>query len=84
MLLMFRLSSNIFFTLSTSSLQQVHINDIKQLIRTIVSGKTPASLGTSWWPQEATRRLIVLCVSTLALLFARLHIMGSQLPVFTR
>lgn len=54
------------------------------MIRTVVSGKTPTSLGTSWWPQEATRRLIVLCVSTLALLFARLHIMGSQLPVFTR
>jgi protein O-mannosyl-transferase len=62
---------------------QVHVNDIKHLIQTIASGKTP-SLATSWWPSEATRRLVVICLSTLGLLFARLHIMGSQLPVFTR
>lgn len=62
---------------------QVHINDIRHLIQTIASGKTP-SLATSWWPSEATRRLVVICLSTLGLLFARLHIMGSQLPVFTR
>lgn len=62
---------------------QVHINDIKHLIQTIASGKAP-SIATSWWPSEATRRLVVICLSTLGLLFARLHIMGSQLPVFTR
>lgn len=62
---------------------QVNINDIKHLIQTVASGKTP-SLATSWWPSEATRRLVVICLSTLGLLLARLHIMGSQLPVFTR
>uniref|UniRef100_A0A336KWY0 dolichyl-phosphate-mannose--protein mannosyltransferase n=1 Tax=Culicoides sonorensis TaxID=179676 RepID=A0A336KWY0_CULSO len=40
--------------------------------------------GIVWWPHEATKRLVVLVVTTLALLFARLQIMGSQLPVFTR
>lgn len=68
------------FDLSSS---QVHINDMRHLVQTIASGKTP-SLATSWWPSEATRRLVVICLSTLGLLFARLHIMGSQLPVFTR
>lgn len=70
-------------SLSSLFRMQVHVNDIKHLVQTIASGKTP-SLATSWWPSEATRRLVVICLSTLGLLFARLHIMGSQLPVFTR
>ncbi|KAL7043207.1 hypothetical protein ACKWTF_001427 [Chironomus riparius] len=63
--------------------QKLHINDIRHLIQNVASGKAP-SLSTNWWPNEATRRLIVLCLSTLGLLFARLNIMGSQLPVFTK
>lgn len=33
---------------------------------------------------EAGRRLAALGAATLCLLLARLHIMGAQLPVFTR
>ena len=69
--------------LSVFSCMQLHMNDIKHLIQSVASGKAP-SLATNWWPVEASRRLIVLCLSTLALLFARLHIMGSTLPVFTK
>jgi hypothetical protein len=70
-------------SLPTNTHTQLHINDIKHLIQNVASGKTP-SLSTNWWPNEATRRLIVLCLSTLGLLFARLNIMGAQLPVFTK
>lgn len=77
-------SFNFFPSFNTHiSLQQLHINDIKHLLQNVASGKAP-SLSTNWWPNEATRRLIVLCLSTLGLLFARLNIMGAQLPVFTK
>ncbi|CAG4941419.1 unnamed protein product [Colias eurytheme] len=33
---------------------------------------------------EAARRVTTVCCATLALLAARLHVMGAQLPVFTR
>lgn len=33
---------------------------------------------------EAARRVAAVCCATLALLAARLHVMGAQLPVFTR
>lgn len=33
---------------------------------------------------EAARRVATVCCATLALLAARLHVMGAQLPVFTR
>ncbi|XP_063635833.1 protein O-mannosyl-transferase Tmtc3 isoform X1 [Cydia splendana] len=33
---------------------------------------------------EAARRVVTLCCASLALLAARLHVMGAQLPVFTR
>lgn len=36
------------------------------------------------WSGEATKRLTVLAATTICLLLARLQIMGSQLPVFTR
>nr|XP_040240135.2 protein O-mannosyl-transferase Tmtc3 [Anopheles coluzzii]XP_040240136.2 protein O-mannosyl-transferase Tmtc3 [Anopheles coluzzii]XP_040240137.2 protein O-mannosyl-transferase Tmtc3 [Anopheles coluzzii]XP_040240138.2 protein O-mannosyl-transferase Tmtc3 [Anopheles coluzzii]XP_040240139.2 protein O-mannosyl-transferase Tmtc3 [Anopheles coluzzii]XP_049465911.1 protein O-mannosyl-transferase Tmtc3 [Anopheles coluzzii] len=63
--------------------QKIRLGDIYHLARSMMSGKTFA-LPTGWWPHEASRRLAVLCVTTVALLFARLQIMGSQLPVFTR
>ncbi|CRK86591.1 CLUMA_CG000216, isoform A [Clunio marinus] len=63
--------------------QKVHMNDLKHMLQNVTCGKAP-SLTNNWWPNEATRRLVVLCLSTVGLLFARLHIMGSQLPVFTR
>lgn len=62
---------------------QIRLSDIYHLARSVMSGKSLA-LPSGWWPHEATRRLAVLCVATVALLFARLQIMGSQLPVFTR
>uniref|UniRef100_A0A182MBI3 Uncharacterized protein n=1 Tax=Anopheles culicifacies TaxID=139723 RepID=A0A182MBI3_9DIPT len=61
----------------------IRLGDIYHLARSMMSGKTFA-LPTGWWPHEASRRLAILCVTTVALLFARLQIMGSQLPVFTR
>lgn len=63
--------------------QKIRLSDIYHLARSVLSGKSLA-LPSGWWPHEATRRLAVLCVATVALLFARLQIMGSQLPVFTR
>ncbi|XP_050093554.1 protein O-mannosyl-transferase Tmtc3 [Anopheles aquasalis] len=63
--------------------QKIRLGDIYHLARSMMSGKSLA-LPTGWWPHEASRRLVVLCVTTVALLFARLQIMGSQLPVFTR
>jgi hypothetical protein len=62
---------------------QIRVGDFLQLARSVISGKT-LTLPIGWWPHEASRRLAVLCVATLALLFVRLQIMGSQLPVFTR
>ncbi|XP_055629787.1 protein O-mannosyl-transferase Tmtc3-like [Toxorhynchites rutilus septentrionalis] len=61
--------------------QKLRLGDIYHLARSAMTGKT---LPSGWWPHEATRRLVVLFVATVALLFARLQIMGSQLPVFTR
>ncbi|XP_058831025.1 protein O-mannosyl-transferase Tmtc3-like [Topomyia yanbarensis] len=63
--------------------QKIRLGDIYHLARSVMSGKS-LTLPSGWWPHEATRRLAVLCVATVALLFARLQIMGSQLPVFTR
>lgn len=76
-------STRIFCIFISISCMQLHMNDIKHFVQSVASGKAP-SLATNWWPVEASRRLIVLCLSTLALLFARLHIMGSTLPVFTK
>lgn len=63
---------------------QIRLSDFVHLARSIVGGKSLTTPHGTWWPMEATRRLAVLFVTTLALLFARLQIMGSQLPVFTR
>lgn len=59
------------------------MGDLQQLARVILGGKS-ISLPSGSWPHEASRRLAVLCLTTIALLFVRLQIMGSQLPVFTR
>lgn len=74
--------SNPKLSLSTSTPAQIRLRDIQQVARTILGGKSSASL--PMWPSEATKRLFVLCLSTVGLLFVRLQIMGSQLPVFTR
>ncbi|KAJ2950418.1 hypothetical protein O0L34_g8660 [Tuta absoluta] len=44
------------------------------------------SKGAGWGSAcgEAARRVATVCCATLALLAARLHVMGAQLPVFTR
>ncbi|KOB68866.1 Uncharacterized protein OBRU01_17579 [Operophtera brumata] len=56
-------------------------SDTRQLI-------TPPSIrkGSGWGSAcgEAARRVATVCCATLALLAARLHVMGAQLPVFTR
>lgn len=63
----------------------MRLSDFLHLARSVVSGKSlMTTTPHGWWPHEATKRLLVLVVTTLALLFARLQIMGSQLPVFTR
>lgn len=59
------------------------MGDLQQLAKVILGGKS-ISLPSGSWPHEASRRLAVLCLTTIALLFVRLQIMGSQLPVFTR
>lgn len=45
---------------------------------------TPKSSYQFPWSNRATKRLVILAATTVSLLLARLHIMGSQLPVFTR
>lgn len=60
---------------------QLRLPDLYYIIRSIISGKNSVHLT---WPSEATKRLCVLAVTTIVLLLARLQIMGSQLPVFTR
>lgn len=64
----------------------MRLSDFLHLARSVISGKSLMTTphGIVWWPHEATKRLVVLVLTTLALLFARLQIMGSQLPVFTR
>ncbi|XP_059617284.1 protein O-mannosyl-transferase Tmtc3 [Phlebotomus argentipes] len=63
--------------------QKIRLSDLQQLCRAILGGKS-VSLPSGSWPNEASKRLAVLCLSTIGLLFVRLQIMGSQLPVFTR
>ncbi|XP_055681883.1 protein O-mannosyl-transferase Tmtc3-like [Lutzomyia longipalpis] len=62
--------------------QKIRLSDLQQLCRAILGGKS-VSLPSGSWPNEASKRLAVLCLSTIGLLFVRLQIMGSQLPVFT-
>lgn len=60
---------------------QVKLEDIKLFLKSAVTSKTSYHLPKS---NAATKRLLVLCITTILLLLARLQIMGSQLPVFTR
>lgn len=60
---------------------QVRLPEIKHLVKSTIMAKSSYNLH---WSSEATKRLLVLFATTLCLLLARLQIMGSQLPVFTR
>lgn len=60
---------------------QVRLPEIKYALKSLISAKSTYHLP---WSSEATKRLCVLAVTTICLLLARLQIMGSQLPVFTR
>lgn len=61
--------------------QKLRLIDLCGVVRSIVNGKSNVQLS---WPNEATKRLCVLAITTILLLLGRLQIMGSQLPVFTR
>ncbi|RZC36371.1 transmembrane and TPR repeat-containing protein -like [Asbolus verrucosus] len=61
--------------------QKMRLPEIKHVIKTAITAKSSYHLP---WSSEATKRLLVLSATTLCLLLARLQIMGSQLPVFTR
>ncbi|XP_057659425.1 protein O-mannosyl-transferase Tmtc3-like [Diorhabda carinulata] len=59
--------------------QKVRLPELKYMLKTAIISKSPYP-----WSGKATKRLAVLASTTLCLLLARLQIMGSQLPVFTR
>lgn len=59
----------------------MRLPEIKDLIKSAITVKSTHQLP---WSSEATKRLSVLAITTICLLLARLQIMGSQLPVFTR
>ncbi|KRT83914.1 Anaphase-promoting complex subunit 3 protein [Oryctes borbonicus] len=61
--------------------QRMRLPEIKDLIKSAITVKSTHQLP---WSSEATKRLTVLAITTICLLLARLQIMGSQLPVFTR
>lgn len=61
--------------------QKIRLPEIKCMLKLAVSAKTSYHFP---WSTEATKRLAVLAFTTAALLLARLQVMGSQLPVFTR
>ncbi|XP_066909722.1 protein O-mannosyl-transferase Tmtc3 [Halyomorpha halys] len=60
--------------------QKIRLNDFMQLLKWILNGKPIKNT----WPSEATKRLCILTVSTFALLFLRILVMGAKLPIFTR
>lgn len=60
---------------------QVRLQEIKHVIKSTITAKSSYHLP---WSNKATKRLFVLATTTICLLLARLQIMGSQLPVFTR
>ncbi|CAH1967227.1 unnamed protein product [Acanthoscelides obtectus] len=61
--------------------QKVRFPEVKHFLRSAFITKTPYQIP---WSSKATKRLFVLAATTVLLLFGRLQIMGSQLPVFTR
>lgn len=62
---------------------QISIRNIVHCLRCIVSGKS-FILPSVTWTSDTKKRLCVLFLTTIGLLFARFKVMGSQLPVFTR
>lgn len=62
---------------------QISVRSMAHLLRCILNGKK-FTLSSSAWTTESKKRLIVLFLTTIGLLFARFKVMGSQLPVFTR
>ncbi|KAL1506759.1 hypothetical protein ABEB36_006062 [Hypothenemus hampei] len=62
-------------------IQKVKLEDIKLFLKSAVTSKSSYHLPKS---NAATKRLVVLFLTTILLLLGRLQIMGSQLPVFTR
>ncbi|XP_050298329.1 protein O-mannosyl-transferase Tmtc3-like [Anthonomus grandis grandis] len=61
--------------------QKVKLDDINHFLKAAVTAKSSYHLPKS---NAGTKRLFVLFITTILLLLARLQIMGSQLPVFTR
>ncbi|XP_050507448.1 protein O-mannosyl-transferase Tmtc3 [Diabrotica virgifera virgifera] len=59
--------------------QKIRLPELKYMLKTAIISKSSYP-----WSGKATKRLAVLASTTLCLLLARLQIMGSQLPVFTR
>ncbi|ENN79047.1 hypothetical protein YQE_02954, partial [Dendroctonus ponderosae] len=62
-------------------IQRVKLEDMKSFAKSAVTPKSSFHLPKS---NAAAKRLFVLFIFTILLLLARLQIMGSQLPVFTR
>ncbi|XP_031622096.1 protein O-mannosyl-transferase Tmtc3 [Contarinia nasturtii] len=64
-------------------IQKISIRNIVHCLRCIVSGKS-FILPSGTWTSDTKKRLCILFLTTMGLLFARFKVMGSQLPVFTR
>ncbi|XP_067123491.1 protein O-mannosyl-transferase Tmtc3-like isoform X2 [Centruroides vittatus] len=60
--------------------QRLRIFDIYSIIQSFIVSKSPSQR----WLKESLIRLVILVSSALCLLIARLKLMGSQLPVFTK
>lgn len=60
---------------------QIRLPEIRHILKSAITAKSSYHIP---WSNKATKRLAVLAATTLCLLLARLQIMGSQLPVFTR
>lgn len=63
--------------------KQISLRNIVHMFRCVLSGKS-LTLSSVTWTSESKKRLLVLLLTTLGLLFGRFKVMGSQLPVFTR
>ncbi|XP_041973307.1 protein O-mannosyl-transferase Tmtc3 [Aricia agestis] len=73
--------------------QGITVTGVCVVYEIFVAQKRRNTSGKSWMESwgtwscactEAARRMATVCCATLALLAARLHVMGAQLPVFTR
>lgn len=72
----------LLFCLQNNNIQ-ISVRSMAHLLRCILNGKR-FTLSSGAWTTESKKRLIVLFLTTIGLLFARFKVMGSQLPVFTR